>query len=396
VSRASSLAARCDRNGAAVLLAAVLLGIVLGAKVVTGGGLSAPVVAGDAFVGPERPRDLAVVHEDSTGYDGQFVYRLALDPFTRERTAYGITLDNPTYRQQRLGLPLAAWAVSRAGVPTSLALLLVNAAALLAAAWAGAVLARRLGRHALWGVLVALSPGLVVAATRDLTEPLQVAFLLLGLVAWTGRRTPLTLAAAVAAFTASALTRETTLAVLAGLGLWETYRLLRGPDRAEPLARAAALLVPLAVAVAWQLHLQDVWGVLPVSANEGDVGVPFLNTAQTFLAGGDWGDWSSKDALLAHAWVAERVLLAALLANAAYALARGRADVRLKAGWALAALLALSAAWGRDVAFLRAANEAIVLAVLLLLGLRTRAARVALAGTACLSVYLAGVYGVLL
>lgn len=380
-----------------MLLAALLLGLTLGAKVLTGGGLSAPVVAGDAFVGPDRPRDLAVVHEDSTGYDGQFVYRLALDPFTRERTAYGITLDNPTYRQQRLGLPLAAWAVSRTGVPTSLALILVNAAALLAAAWAGAVLARRLGRHALWGVLVALSPGLVVAVTRDLTEPLQIGLLLLGLVAWTGRRTPLTTAAAVAAFTASALTRETTLAVLAGLGLWETYRLLRGPERPDALTRAAALLVPLAAAVAWQLHLEDVWGVLPVSANEGDVGVPFLNTAQTFFSGGgDWSDWTSRDALLAHAWVAERVLLAGLLAYTAYALARGRADVRLKAGWALAALLALSAAWGRDVAFLRAANESIVLAVLVLLGLRTRAAQLALAGTAGLSVYLACVYGVLL
>lgn len=397
MSRARSLSARCDRNGAAVLLAALLLGIVLGAKVLTGGGLSAPVVAGDAFVGPGKPPDLAVVHEDSTGYDGQFVYRLALDPFTREETAYGITLDNPTYRQQRLGLPLAAWTLTKAGVPTSLALILVNAAALLAAAWAGAVLARRLGRHALWGVLVALSPGLVVAVTRDLTEPLQIGLLLVGLVAWTGRRTPLATAAAVAAFTASALTRETTLAVLAGLGLWETYRLLRGPARAEPLARAAALLVPLAVAVAWQLHLESVWGVLPVSANEGDVGVPFLNTAQTFLAGGgDWSDWTSKDALLAHAWVAERVLLAGLLAYTAYALARGSADVRLKAGWALAALLALSAAWGRDVAFLRAANESIVLAVLVLLGLRTRAATAALAGTAGLSVYLAGVYGVLI
>lgn len=378
-----------------MLLAALLLGLLLGARVVTGGGPSAPVVAGDAFVGPERPNDLAIVHEGSTGYDGQFVYRLALDPFTREETAYGITLDNPTYRQQRIGLPLAAWAVSQAGVPLSVALLLVNAAALLAAAWAGAVLARRLHRHALWGVLVALTPGLVIAASRDLTEPLQMGLLLTGLVAWTGRRTPLTTAAAVVAFTAAAFTRETSLAVLCGLGVWETYRLGRGPGRARALARAALLLVPVVAVAAWQVHLHGVWGESPIGATDGDVGLPFLNTAQTFFSGGgDWSDWTSKDALLAHAWVAERVLLAGLLGYAFARLVRSRTDAAVKAGYVVAALLALSAAWGRDVAFLRAANEAVVLAVLVLLGVRARGATVALAGTAGVSAYVAVLYGV--
>jgi hypothetical protein len=371
--------------------------MLLAVRVVSGGGPSSAVVAGDAFVGPDRPADLAVVHEGSTGYDGQFVYRLALDPLTDEATAYGIRLDNPPYRAQRVGLPVVAWAVSRTGLPMSWTLLLVNALALLAAAWAGAVLAGRAGRHRAWGVLVALSPALVVAVTRDLTEPLQTALLLLGLVAWTGRRTPVATAASVAAFTAATLTRETSLTVLFGLGCWEVYAFLRGRDRAAAAVRAVVLLVPVAVFVAWQLHLESVWGVLPVSAAEGDLGAPFLNTAQTFLSGGgDWSDWTSKDALLAHAWVAERVLLAALLAYAAVRLARAAVHPGVKAGWVVATLLALSAAWGRDVAFLRAANEAIVLALVVLLGVRHRGATLALAGTAGVSLYLAGAYGVFL
>ena len=44
----------------------------------------------------------------SDGYDGQFVYRLALDPFTHAVTAHGITLDNPAYRQQRIATALLA------------------------------------------------------------------------------------------------------------------------------------------------------------------------------------------------------------------------------------------------------------------------------------------------
>ena len=379
---------------AVVLLAAVILGVLLAARVVTGGGTSAPVVAGDAFVTAGRPGDLAIVNEGSTGYDGQFVYRLALDPFTREKAAYGITLDNPPYRQQRIGLPLAANVVSRTGIPLSVSLLLVNTAALLAATWAGAVLARRLGRHALWGVLVGLSPGLVVAVTRDLTEPLATALLLVGLVGWTTRRTPHVLLAT-AAFTASVLTRETSLAVLFGLGLYEAYSAATGPDRGEAVRRAALLLVPVVAVVAWQLHLENVWGELPIRATDGDVGAPFLQTASRFLAdGGDWSDWASKDALLAHAWVAERVLLAAILATTALALRRTTTDAATRAAWVVASLLSLSTAWGRDVAFLRGANEAVVLSTLVLLGARSRAATAALAGTAGLSLFVAAVYGV--
>jgi hypothetical protein len=395
----TSRAGRYDRPVAAALLAAVLLALLLGVRVTAAGGLSGLVVAGDAFVGPGRPADLAVVHERSTGYDGQFVYRLAVDPFTREETAHGITLDNPTYRQQRIGLPFTAWALHNATrLPLSAALPLVDALALVAAAWAGAVLAQRLGRSALWGVLVALSPGLVVAVTRDLTEPLATALLLLGLVAWTGRRPWL----AVPAFTAAVLTRETTLAVLAGLGLYELYRLARpaptpdraGPGRAGAARRAALLLVPLATYVAWQHHLGAVWGELPLHATDGDVGAPFVQTLKGLFAhDASWADWRTADALLAHAWVAERLLLAALIAATFVALRRSALPNALKAGWVLAALLATSATWGRDVGFLRAANEALVLGVLVLLGARTRAATAALAATAGLSVFVAALYG---
>jgi hypothetical protein len=390
---------------AAVILATLLLAALLGVRVATGGGPSGAVVAGEEFVHPGHPADLAVVHH-GTGYDGQFVYRLALDPFTRAETAYGITLDNPPYRQQRIGLPLAAWALSRTGLPVSWSLLLVNAAALVAAAGAGAVLARRLGRHAFWGVAVGLSPALVVAVTRDLTEPLTAALLLLGVVAWTAparRAAPrLGLAALGAvAFTGSLLTRETTLAVLAGLGLWEAYVLLRPrtprPDRLAALARGALLLVPLAAYLLWQHHLGGVWGELPLHATDGDVGVPFVTTMRSLpRGGGAWADWASKGALLAHGYVAERLLLLAVLAAAAWSLRRSRLHPGVKAGWVAGALLALAAAWTRDVAFLRAANEATLLGVVVLLGSRTRASAAALCGVLGLSAYVAVVYGALL
>src|SRR5437870_36042 len=70
---------------------------------------SAFVTAGDRFCDPQQvPFNLRVL-PTSDGYDGQFYYRLALDPFTRTRTAFGIQLDLPAYRQQRIIYPLLVW-----------------------------------------------------------------------------------------------------------------------------------------------------------------------------------------------------------------------------------------------------------------------------------------------
>ena len=354
-------------------------------RLVTSGGPSGLVVAGDAFVTEDRPHDLAVVH-DGTGYDGQFVYRMTLDPFPREATRHGITLDNPPYRAQRVGLPLTAHALTRAGLPASVALIVVNVVALLAATAAATALARRYGRHALWGVAVALSPALVVSFTRDLTEPLAVALLLGGLVAWPRRP-----ALASAAVTAAVLTRETALVVLAGLGLYELWRAVAPAHRRPALARAAALLVPLAAFVAWQLHLRAVWGTLPVSSTEATgLGAPFAQTARALLAHADLADWSTRDAILENLWLAERLALAALLA---YALTRARQAPELAASLVLATLLATSTAWHRDVAFLRASSEAIVLALLVLLA---TGARKPLLATAVASAGVATLYGAFL
>jgi hypothetical protein len=125
---------RLDSPGwAAALTAAVVLVFVALRLVANGGDLSAFVVAGDRFVDPRTAPAELTVHEDSSGYDGAFVYRLALDPFTDQQVAYGITLDNPPYRQQRVGLPVVSWLVAAATpLPLPLILILVNALA-----WSG-------------------------------------------------------------------------------------------------------------------------------------------------------------------------------------------------------------------------------------------------------------------
>ena len=73
------------------------------------------IVVGDQMVDEQDLSSELRVLEDSGGYDGQFFYRLALDPFTNERTDFGIRLDAPAYRQQRILYPLVVWVVAGGG-----------------------------------------------------------------------------------------------------------------------------------------------------------------------------------------------------------------------------------------------------------------------------------------
>jgi hypothetical protein len=356
------------------------------------GGLGAFALAGQAFVDPDATSDLPV-YSASNGYDGQFFYRLALDPLTRQTTAFHITLDNPPYRQQRIGLPAAAWLLHEVSrVPTSMALVLVNVFAVIVAGWVGAQWARRFGRSPLWGVAIGASPALIMAVARDLSEPLATAALLVGLLVWTrGGR----LWAASAAFTVAVLCRETVLIVLLGMGLWCLGRFVRGGNRAlrrTAAAQVAALCVPAAVEIAWQLYLQHVWGGrLPTFSGQGQLGTSLLRPLHGFFAGVDQIGLTHVG-ILAAVFLVERVLLLALLIVVASGLLRSSAPAELRLGWVLAAVLATSVAWNQDVQFVRAANEAIIVGQLLLLARTDRIARVATAGVLGWSALVAVIY----
>jgi hypothetical protein len=130
-----------------------------------------------------------IAHVKGKGYDGQFYYRFALDPFNWHRTASGITIDHP-YRYTRIGYSVVAWLLSGGGHGRVLPLILVlvNLASVALMAWLGGLLARESGRHALWGLLFAVYFGLVISVGRDTSEPVADACLLGGLLAYRHRR----------------------------------------------------------------------------------------------------------------------------------------------------------------------------------------------------------------
>jgi hypothetical protein len=205
------------------------------------------------------------------GYDGQFYYRMALNPANLHQTAYGITMDYP-YRFVRIGYSALAWVISagqHSFVP--FALVAINVVALGVLGLLGGMLARESGRHAMWGLLLAGYFGLMTGLSRDLTEPLGAVCLLAGILAYR-RRHPLL---AATAFAYGCLTRETVLVAPMALFIVRLVQIVR--HRSRPSADDLAWLIPGAVFVVWEVVLKAATGVFPILSDGGkNAGVPLL------------------------------------------------------------------------------------------------------------------------
>ena len=95
---------------AAVAVVAATRFVVLRLEIFAHGDLTRFIDAGRSFVNPSQaPHGLIVV--PGTGYDGEFYYRLAIDPANLHRTAYGITFDS-AYRLQRITYSSIVWLAS--------------------------------------------------------------------------------------------------------------------------------------------------------------------------------------------------------------------------------------------------------------------------------------------
>jgi hypothetical protein len=179
------------------------------------------IMSGVVYSHPDQmsPR---IGHVPLSGYDGQFYYRFALNPFNWQPTAYGITIDR-NYRYTRIGYPILAWIGSlghASAVPVML--VAVNLACVAAIGWLGAVFARDSGRHALWGLLFAAYFGLVISVGRDTAEPLADACMLAALLLY--RRSAYIPAALLMAF--GVISNEPVLIMALGLfitRLWSIF-----------------------------------------------------------------------------------------------------------------------------------------------------------------------------
>jgi hypothetical protein len=159
--------------------------------------------------------------DGTTGYDGQFVYQIALRPF-----GAAPYLDIPAYRYQRILYPIVGRIVGL-GQPSLIpwALIGLNVLALTAGTHVmGIILAER-GLSRWYAVTVGVFAGQLVSLRLDVNEPFSLAFALLGLHAFEEGRRWL----GAIYLSLSMLSKETALAFVGG---YLAYFLLKGCWRA--------------------------------------------------------------------------------------------------------------------------------------------------------------------
>jgi hypothetical protein len=362
------------RGGSSVAYAVAITAIVYGIFIAGRLGLhqwdpSYFVVAGGEFCFPPlSPKGLLVL--PGLGYDGQFYYRLALDPTTNAHFRYGIELDDPPYRQQRILYPLLAYLIAF-GRPEWVAwsMLLINYLAVCLLAFSAGRLAEFFGISAFFGLALPFYPGILLALARDLTDVLSISLVVTSLLLLHYRRTLF----AVATVAGAVLTRETVLLLAGAIFLWSMWRLIRGRISWK---ETALWTIPLVVFAAWQLRIVAVWGTIPALGNPGND--PGTNISRGF-------PFSELLPTLSHAvqlalsfqplLLGELLLIASITIVAAARLRNSSVEPVLKFAWLLYFLLMAMLSqriWVEDWAFLRGTADLMALSLIVIIGAKNR------------------------
>jgi len=349
---------------AAVAITALLYGVVIAGRLAYHNwDPSFFVVAGHAFCDESSaPQGLTIF--TPYGYDGQFYYRLALDPLTNQRVEYGITIDHPAYRQQRILYPVLARIVAlgaNSRVPWSM--IMVNYLAVCGLAFSAARLAGLFAMPAIYGLVIPFFPGVLLGLVRDLPDPLAISLMVFSLYLLHSRH--ITFAACMLAL--AVLTRETVILLAAALFLHSGWRALR---RQSAWTESVRLAIPLAAYAAWQLWLFARWGILAAAAASGSLlGFP-LHAAGILLIE------ASRTALGLHPFLLVEVLfLGAMVLLAAIGFIQSAVDPGVKLAWLIYLALAVflsRAVWVEDWAFMRGSEELIVLGLIIVIGVGER------------------------
>ena len=216
------------------------------------------------------------------GYDGQFYYRLALDPFSVEEKVQGLSIDFPPWRQQRVLMPVLTWVIAR-GEPelSAVVMLAINLLAVAGIALVGGLLLKHHGLSPWPALLLAFYPGFAISVERFLSEPLSFLLLLLSLlsldqkrVAWGG----VFLALAV-------LARESALAAaLAMAGIWAIQHVSTLKIDRWKAPGPAYWLPAIVTYIFWQSWLLNAWSESPLlEGTRGSfLGWPFAGITTSF------------------------------------------------------------------------------------------------------------------
>jgi len=204
-------------------------------------------------------------------YDGTYYYAIARDPVLL-RSAHTL-IDQAAYRY---GHPVHGWLASALSFGNAgavpLALVVLSLLGLAGAGWGFSQLALSYSKSAWVGLVPAVSPGLLYAATVDTTETVGAALICLSFVSWLRGR--FTVAAVLIAVTC--LDKEQYIAVPVGLLGWEVARYAKSRERDKRWSiKLVAILAGPAALSLWYLYVHSRLHTWPWSYEPGNLGGPF-------------------------------------------------------------------------------------------------------------------------
>lgn len=200
---------------------------------------------------PEYFQKGMVIFNDKGGYDGQYYYYAARDPFLQK----GIYKN--AFRQQRILYPLLATALAFGRerlLPYTL--YLVNIASIALGMLFFTRILERYSFSPLWSLFYGLSPPLIMSLQYDLPSPLGMFLVLASVYYYIDRKIFWTAAFMSLAF----LTREDSIMALIPMAIWD-YQNTRS------LRRSAVLVSSVTPFFAWQAYVTSRLGALPLSTS---------------------------------------------------------------------------------------------------------------------------------
>ena len=247
------------------------------------------LMIGEYFVGRlSRSVDPSLPVETPVGYDSQFFWALALDPWMQDPEV-ARALDSPAYRYQRIGLPVMVWLIPGDASSVPYRLFAVNLLGWVLGLLALLKLAQEDGVSRLWtGVFYLTNGGLWMTLVHPMADLCAVTWTLCAFWLWRRQRHAL----AAVALACGTLTKETTVLVSAFLALGSALR----PGR---LGREHLWLVLSVLPGAmWQYTVAKHFGVWPFEQSQGNFDLPYVGIAKVFVQALERGDG------LPSAWVA--------------------------------------------------------------------------------------------
>ena len=207
------------------------------------------------------------------GYDGQFYYSIARNPWKRQP----VYLDSNGGRHLRLLYPALAWTFS-GGDPQALFFVMpmINVLAIVGLTWLGARVALQVGQSPWLGLLLPIITAAPMPMLRNLTDPVSL-FCAAGLlIAWTQKQSGWSLGLW---GLAAMLSREQNIAIVGALFLIALVG--RRRDQAMPL------FVALLAQVGWIGYTWWLYGKWPFLPTQGNLGLPlggFIAEAKSLLS----------------------------------------------------------------------------------------------------------------